>query len=109
MLGWSTTRGRPPSTVLSKAEVDTLHVSLERSCFLSHDGRYLKKSVEDEKIVKPVSLGDEVAPWKSWNLHLSVSRWTCVGSQAVTYRGGVETIFSWPFSSVVLTTLNNPS
>ena len=94
MVGCSTTRGRPPRTVLSNAEVDTLHVSRERSCSFSHDGRYLKNSVEEENMVKPVSLGEDVAPWKSWNLHLSVSRWTFVGLQVVTYRGGVETIFS---------------
>lgn len=53
--------------MLSNADVDTLQVSLEMS-FFSHDGRYLKNRVEEEKRVKPVSLGEEVAPWNSWNL-----------------------------------------
>jgi hypothetical protein len=55
--------------VLSNADVDTLQVSLEMS-FFSHDGRYLKNRVDEEKRVNPVSLGEEVAPWKSWNLFM---------------------------------------
>jgi hypothetical protein len=50
--------------VLSNADVETLQVSLEMS-LLSHDGRYLKNRVDEEKRVNPVSLGEEVAPWKS--------------------------------------------
>lgn len=64
VVGWSTARDRPLRTVLSNADVETLQVSLEMS-LLSHDGRYLKNRVDEEKRVNPVSLGEEVAPWKS--------------------------------------------
>lgn len=59
--------GRPLRTVLSNADVATVQVSFEMF-FFSHVGRYLKNNVDEEKMVNPVSLGDAVAPWNSWNL-----------------------------------------
>jgi hypothetical protein len=68
VAGWETTSGRPLSTVWSKDEVDTLQVSLARFSVRSHDGRFLKKRVDEAKMVKPVFLGEAVAPSKIWNL-----------------------------------------
>lgn len=55
-------------TVPSKDVVATVQVSGDRVSSVSHEGRYLKRSVEEENSVKPVSLGDEVTPAKNWNL-----------------------------------------
>jgi hypothetical protein len=49
---------------VSNAVVATVQLSFEIS-FFSHVGRYLKNSVDEEKRVNPVSLGEDVAPWNS--------------------------------------------
>ena len=55
--------------VWSKDDVETVHVKGRKCSRVTHEGRCLKTSVDEEKRVKPVSLGDVVTPAKNWNLH----------------------------------------
>lgn len=71
--------------------------------------------MEDENKVKPVSLGEDVAPTKIWNLetnNASVEPGNSMYERkaiTATHRGGVETKTSSPFSFTCLTVLNRPS
>lgn len=55
-------------TVELKEDVDTVHVRGRSEDRGRCAGRYLNSSVDDEKSVKPVSLGDSVTAVKNWNL-----------------------------------------
>lgn len=72
-MGCEETNGIPFRTVESNDDVETDHVLVAISSAVSHFGRYLNNMVDEEKSVKPVSLGEEVAPAKNWKLELSVS------------------------------------
>jgi hypothetical protein len=61
--------GRPVIVVWSKDDVETVHVKGRKCSRVSHGGRCLKASVDEEKTVNPVSLGDVVTPAKNWNLY----------------------------------------
>lgn len=65
MAGWSTTTGRPRSTVALKDEVETDHVRRRRASTGRSRGRYLNIRVEVEKSVNPVSLGEVVTDVKN--------------------------------------------
>ena len=59
------TRGSFLILVWSNEDVDTDHVKADMVSTGSQEGRALKMSVEEEKRVNPVSLGDEVTPAKN--------------------------------------------
>lgn len=68
VVGCDMTRGKPRIVVWSKDEVATDQVRGERSWTLSQLGKCWNKRVEEENMVKPVSLGEPVTPAKNWNL-----------------------------------------
>ena len=74
LVGWGMMSGRFARLAPLKEVVSTDHVREDSLDSGREGGRWRRTDWEEEKTVKPVSLGEAVTPRKNWNLSMTLVR-----------------------------------